>query len=331
MAVTDLWTRRDGSPSLRAGRGMRWRASWQGRSESYRTKRAAEAAELRMRTEPARRPQDTTTVGQLVDLWLEGKADLSAKGYEAAGNAAKHVKDEWGEWFVADLTSHGLQAWLAGVERSASWKHKVRLALRGACRIGIRVGAIERNPVDEVRVAAEKRREGMYLTVDQVRALADAGGGPMLWFLATTGVRIGEACALTVGDVDASRGRARIGRAKTKAGVRDVAIPAKVLAMLDLKRPGGVPLFTAPMGGRVHKDVWRARVFTKAVEKVGPEGLRPHDLRHTAASLMIRSGASVKDVQRQLGHAAAAMTLDVYSHLFDQGIDDVAGRLDAMV
>lgn len=50
-----------------------------------------------------------------------------------------------------------------------------------------------------------------------------------------------------------------------------------------------------------------------------------HDLRHTAASLAISSGANVKAVQRMLGHASAAMTLDVYAGLFD---DDLEQRLD---
>ena len=54
-----------------------------------------------------------------------------------------------------------------------------------------------------------------------------------------------------------------------------------------------------------------------------------HDLRHTAASLAISSGANVKAVQRMLGHASAAMmTLDVYSSLFDDDLDAVADSLD---
>ena len=56
-----------------------------------------------------------------------------------------------------------------------------------------------------------------------------------------------------------------------------------------------------------------------------------HDLRHTAASLMVRSGANVKAVQRQLGHASAAMTLDVYSDLFDDDLTEVGERLDSML
>jgi site-specific recombinase XerC len=51
-------------------------------------------------------------------------------------------------------------------------------------------------------------------------------------------------------------------------------------------------------------------------------------LRHTAASLMIRRGASVKAVQRQLGHATASITLDVYGHLFPDELEALAARLD---
>ena len=53
-----------------------------------------------------------------------------------------------------------------------------------------------------------------------------------------------------------------------------------------------------------------------------------HDLRHTAASLAVSAGANVKAVQRMLGHASAAMTLDVYADLFDDDLDAVAQALD---
>ena len=56
----------------------------------------------------------------------------------------------------------------------------------------------------------------------------------------------------------------------------------------------------------------------------------PHELRHTAASLAVHAGANVKAVQRMLGHASAAMTLDRYADLFDDDLDDVADRLDRL-
>ena len=58
-------------------------------------------------------------------------------------------------------------------------------------------------------------------------------------------------------------------------------------------------------------------------------GLTPHDLRHTAASQAVQAGANVTAVQRMLGHASAAMTLDVYAGLFNDDLDAVADRLDA--
>lgn len=59
-----------------------------------------------------------------------------------------------------------------------------------------------------------------------------------------------------------------------------------------------------------------------------PEHLTLHDLRHTAASLAVSAGANVKAIQRMLGHASAAMTLDTYADLFDDDLDAVATALD---
>jgi integrase len=66
---------------------------------------------------------------------------------------------------------------------------------------------------------------------------------------------------------------------------------------------------------------------TEKVDETFPT-ITPHDLRHTAASVAISSGANVKAVQRMLGHAKASMTLDVYADLFDDDLDVVASRLD---
>lgn len=54
----------------------------------------------------------------------------------------------------------------------------------------------------------------------------------------------------------------------------------------------------------------------------------PHKLRNTAVSLAISAGANVKGVQRMLGHASAAMTLDKYADLFDDDLHRVAEALD---
>ncbi len=72
-------------------------------------------------------------------------------------------------------------------------------------------------------------------------------------------------------------------------------------------------------GGRV--EVVEVPVFTKH--------LHPHELRHTAASLAIASGADVKVVQRMLGHKSATMTLDLYGHLMPDRLDVVADAMES--
>jgi site-specific recombinase XerC len=65
-----------------------------------------------------------------------------------------------------------------------------------------------------------------------------------------------------------------------------------------------------------------------AATAIGIPELHPHELRHTAASLATASGADVKVVQQMLGHSSAAMTMDVYGHLFSDRLDEVADALD---
>ena len=68
--------------------------------------------------------------------------------------------------------------------------------------------------------------------------------------------------------------------------------------------------------------------LAKAVAESGVPRTTPHDLRHTAASLAVGAGANVKAVQNMLGHASAAMTLDIYADLFDDDLEAVATALD---
>jgi integrase len=89
------------------------------------------------------------------------------------------------------------------------------------------------------------------------------------------------------------------------------------------KAPGDL-VFTAPEGGVLRNTNFRPRFFDPAAEKAGLPGLTPHELRHTAASLAVAAGANVKAVQQMLGHASAAMTLDVYAGLFADDLDAVA-------
>ena len=91
-------------------------------------------------------------------------------------------------------------------------------------------------------------------------------------------------------------------------------------------------VWAVPVPGFLFNDL-RELEGTGAVKRcqAADEGfptLTPHGLRHTAASLAIQAGANVKAVQRMLGHASAAMALDVYADLFDDDLDVVVGALD---
>ncbi len=109
---------------------------------------------------------------------------------------------------------------------------------------------------------------------------------------------------------------------------RSVPVPRSLMSgLIDLcagKAPDD-PVFTSPKGDPLRLTNWRHRVFDPACRTAG---IAPHDLRHTAASLAISAGANVKAVQRMLGHASAAMTLDVYTGLVAEDLDSVAERLD---
>ena len=81
------------------------------------------------------------------------------------------------------------------------------------------------------------------------------------------------------------------------------------------------------MGGELIDQI----TFTRRPEYQTFPTITPHDLCRTAASLAFNAGATVKAVQRMLGHAKASMTLDVYADLFDEDLDDVAANLDAAI
>lgn len=128
---------------------------------------------------------------------------------------------------------------------------------------------------------------------------------------------------------------------KTHDG-RSVMFPLVLRPLLARQCEGRRPsdfLFTAPgepldepMGNGwnpTRSDGW----FAVALRRAGVERghMTIHDLRHTAASLMVQSGANVKTVQRQLGHKSAAMTLDVYADLFDDDLDELSERMGGLL
>jgi integrase len=113
------------------------------------------------------------------------------------------------------------------------------------------------------------------------------------------------------------------------ASVPLTAIVRRVRSMSILSKEPDELLFDGVRGGGpLRAPIFRAG-FHVAAAAIGIPELHPHELRHTAASLAIASGAGVKVVQQMLGHSSAAMTMDVYGHLFSDRLDEVADALDA--
>ena len=178
------------------------------------------------------------------------------------------------------------------------------------------------------------KREPHWLRADQLGQLADAMPPlcrPAVLFLGLSGLRFSEMAALRVDDViETPHGlgvrvhRAAPQSSRTSAAVigstkthqtRTVPVPAAVegyvLGRVASARPGEY-LFPSPTGAIWTNTNFRVRShWTQATAAVGLAGTTIHDLRHTAASLLIAAGADVKAVQMILGHATATMTMDL--------------------
>ena len=344
MTVQDLWRKRDGSPSARHGQGRRWRVIVAGYpATSHHTKAEAELVNARRIAAGPPAPADTTTVRELLDQWLASKRGLSPRGYSACRVAYRQVLPHWQHHLAVEVTRPQVAGWLADLQSvdlatggtrpaAGSTRAKALQALKGAMQIAVDHGIIAANPCDHVSPGRQARRAVTTLEPGELAALAEActGYSALIWLLGTCGLRIGEACALTVGDVDVARSRLVVRSSKTGLP-REVPIPGRVLGMLNLDRDPNEPLFAGERGGKVDPHWFRPARFRPAVEEIGRGDVTPHVLRHTAASLAIRAGADVKAVQRMLGHASATMTLDTYGHLWDRGLDDVAARMDGLI
>lgn len=159
--------------------------------------------------------------------------------------------------------------------------------------------------------------------------------------LALTGLRFGELRGLRVCDVvDVPYPSLRVTRSLPQSALtgkviertttktrrsRSVPLSDTVLPVVQRWSEGRAAdqlLFPAPSGGYLHSQNWRRAVHWDETSL----GRRPHDLRHTAASLWIAAGLDIKTVSVWLGHSTAKLTLDTYGHLM--GTDAERAALD---
>ncbi|WP_248241709.1 tyrosine-type recombinase/integrase [Microbacterium kunmingense] len=262
-----------------------------------------------------------------------------------------HVAPVWADREISSIRRSEVQDWVSDLATQKSRTVVVRAlrVLAGILDVAIDDRRLASNPARHVRSLPRhgpgKRR--VYLSHDQVATLAACSAYPTLVLtLAYTGLRWGEATGLRVRSVNRLRRRfvieenavtiayeIHVGTPKTHEK-RSVPYPERLAPMIEQacvgKGPEGL-LFGDEVNhmrnsgnkGWFANAVRREQEFDPSIPR-----LTPHDLRHTAASLAISSGANVKAVQRMLGHASAAMTLDTYADLFDDDLDAVATRLN---
>jgi len=308
------------------------------------------------------------TVGEWAPAWLAAQAQLkptTRSRYQGILNT--HVLPRWGGMRLADVSHAQVQGWVAQLGHGGLAPASVRKTFRVLSLVfalAAKDARLARNPCTGVKLPRPAPASRRYLTHAQVAQLAEATSERELGtrapkverhaaksyrlvvlVLAYCGLRWGELAALRVSSLDLLRRRIQIAESVVEVdGVltwgapkaherRSVPVPAFLADQLAAHVAGRARdelVFTGVRGGGVLRNrVFRHAAFDRAATATGLTGLAPHALRHTAASLAVSSGANVKAVQRMLGHASAAMTLDIYADLFEDDLDTVADRLDA--
>ncbi len=294
------------------------------------------------------------SVGRLAATWLEGKRGAVKPKYwgNLESSWRVHVEPKWARRQVGTIRYSEVQAWVSTLSETSS-PTTVRRAydvLNGVCKLAVKDGVMRKNPCSGVQLPRKTHKARTYLTVEQLLSLADAAGDrrAVILTLGFCGLRFGELRALRVEDVDVGRSRLLVrhsvvrveggcveGLPKTHER-REVPAPPRVMDVLlgecVGKRPDDLLFAGNSAGGRLGEVTASGRNwYARALAVAGVPQLTVHDLRHTAASIAISSGANVKAVQRMLGHKTAAMTLDTYADLFDTDLDTVAMDIDRRI
>ncbi|WP_240977293.1 site-specific integrase [Planctomonas sp. JC2975] len=325
----------------------------------FRTKRDAELFLATVDLSQARGEwvdptKSRTPVSVVAEEWFRAQVQVkptTRSGYRF--HLDKYVLPKWGQYSLVNVRHGEVQAWVGELSErlGPSMVRQIHLVLAGVLRYAIRDGRLITNPSDGIQLPRLAKREHGYLTHAQVRMLATECGtqAVVVLFLAYTGLRWGEMAGLKVGRINFERRRVDVAQAVSEPrGVivwgtpknherRSVPFPDLLSSGLEQRcagRDADDLVFAGADGGVFRAGNFRNRIFNAAVARCMEQDqtfprLTPHDLRHTAASLAVSAGANVKSVQRMLGHASAAMTLDVYADLFDDDLDAVAVALNA--
>lgn len=301
--------------------------------------------------------QGRVNVRELGMDWISNQSHLKPSSFSAVETAWRvHVEPTWGSRRISEIQHSDVQAWVtrfaAGDVRPRSATVVLRSygVLAAILDVAVRDRRISMNPARGVKLPRKTKKHRAYLTARQVELLASlvrGGHSTLIYTLAYTGLRWGEVTGLRVGAIDSTRrrilvqenavsvgGKIVVGTPKTHER-RSVPYPSFLSELLAAECAGKTRDQLVFGDGVVHQVApksgvgwfWSAVQRARQADDTFPD-LTPHDLRHTAASIAISSGANPKAVQRMLGHASAAMTLDTYADLFEDDLDSVSNRMN---
>jgi integrase len=307
----------------------------------------------------------TVTLGEFLDRWLEtaAKPKLRDKSYESYKSLLRrYIRPVLGERILSAVTPLDVQdAYQKMIDRGLSartvrYTHSV---LRSAMRQAIRWRLLLQDPTDGAQLPRLGRREMRVLTAEQSRAFLEVSRethyGALFALALTTGMRPSEYLALKWQDIDWDRGTVsvvrtlervrggwRFSETKRARSRRIIKLQEWVLRALKVFQSKTIQrigwswpdaaelLFTTPAGGPISSDKL-AKGFKATLRQAELPIIRLYDLRHTAATLALAAGVPPKVVAEQLGHASAAFTLDVYSHLLPHMQEQAAMKVEEIL
>lgn len=309
------------------------------------------------------------TVSQWMSEWLttfcSGKVKpLTLQSY--AGIIKNHITPAIGAVELQAVKGTHIQRLynsMTKAGRSGKTVKNVAAVLHKAFSVALKQGIIAVNPCDAAELPKVERHEITPLTDEEIPLFLQAiDSSPMRNAYALclfAGLREGECLGLSWKQVDFQRGRITVSqqlqKEKTKGGKYYIAPSTKsgkprtiepppiafeylraerVRQLENQLRAGPVwdnpdDLVFTDDAGKHYAIVTFYKNFKKIAASIGRPDARPHDLRHTAATVAIASGADVKSVQDLLGHATASFTLNVYAHTSEQMMKDTAARMQS--
>jgi integrase len=355
-------------PTARHGTGMRWLARYvddRGREHTKAFGRKSDAQQWLDKetadhvvgtwTDPKLSGQ---TFGALAERWIQTKVTRAPKtvaGYRSLLHTL--ILPRWADVALRDMSFDDIQEWVSGLSVNGSVRFEGRGLSAGrviqayqvvsqVLRFAVRAKHLAANPADGIELPRQREAARRYLTHEQLHRLAVASGRfrSMVLVLGYCGLRFGEAAALRCADVNCTTRRIRVSRSVTYVtgegliegdtknhSTRSVPVPKFLAPLLDTEltgKDGGALVFPSRRGGYLTESELRW-VFDRAATTIGVDGLTPHELRHTCASLAIAAGANVKVLQTLMGHKTATLTLDRYGHLFPDDLGRIADAFDA--